>query len=1200
MPECSHLIYGLEKINQLIDLCIDCELYDEVNDIIGLSTNAQKYIDELCESQGTKSLEAFGLEKFEFPVEVIKITPSIISSEAIQASLLFRAEKPLYPLKNEAGIKPKPLLKNWSDLFWAKRIRAELLCHNKDTWNNRYEDLLTFLDSRIPVSKSEEPKSEGPKSENQPDFILTKFNYLMEQSAVATSEASYGYAERARILLEKLYPPNPHNSKRAPYDRWIWWNMGMAYQHMVGRNQQAVLEFNRVIKEFFNQASTPKEKKKLIYENGSNFLEFLLNILPAILQRAAINLKQQLGYHALQTLADSDSLLENVPPNYAETIYSAAASNLRQRINFIRLEAYQQLDSRKEENNLLENIYEKVFNVKLDINEPSLPPNDDKNSSIARTKIVEHLVSWFLERSRREESCKKLIGEMNNLIENHGVHPTEDTIEEANKLVRDIKKSADYLCKSIKTVTDLYWTWVKDNNQDKLIFFSRWAQFLKRGVSVSSSCKLSKFNKIKFSPSLNAEIEKISQELKEVGERLLNVTIELYMRHREILPIIESGREGKKTFELERSRSDDLPDFVAGLKSFYENMSIYFSDKTAITPAAFQNSRKGAITLLKDGHLQLLAALDEYHEQFGENQQIHALKRCDERLIWARLNGKDDPRKGCKNCLGGKKSAFSPESFDGLLPCQEEIPRDQEQNRFELLCYDYETIMQETEGHLTEYLARHSLHHPQQTLRFIGLQRWNSLTPAQGKSVGGGYFIYRTDSDGEVDLGIAIDPGFDYVRNLFRMGFSLMDVDIVLISHAHPDHLWDFESMVQLLHELQVKTHKIHQLNVVLTLGSYHRLSHIINNPGLRRFINPLVIDIRKEIEPDFFKKLAPPKKNKTPQDQGQKLNLLNYCFSFSPKVKDEKIVGWQSNLPGDENDDSNMEGEIEIWPTRAYHEDYSEISDSFGFLIKIREQGSSETDDKQFCFGYTGDTKWVSKDLYNQGCPNAEPTCQEVSKDLYNQGCPNDEPTCQEKCHKDKEAPRWKDVASQYADCDVLLMHLGSLINHKKKDEDHFKDYPNAEKCEALIRSKNHPYLMGMIRFLREIYKEPRKDKLILMGEFGEELRGGIRTDIVKRLQQGLTRDWQIVPVDVGLDILLHSYAEGDQPIGKFEFLCALCDKHRPLSEIDYFRFGQDEAIFYICKTCKKATPADVRQTRLGQLYEIGRELRTFSQKAR
>lgn len=139
----------------------------------------------------------------------------------------------------------------------------------------------------------------------------------------------------------------------------------------------------------------------------------------------------------------------------------------------------------------------------------------------------------------------------------------------------------------------------------------------------------------------------------------------------------------------------------------------------------------------------------------------------------------------------------------------------------------------------------------------------------------------------------------------------------------------------------------------------------------------------------------------------------------------------------------------------------------------------------------------------------------------------------------------------------------------------------------------------MGMIRFLREIYKKSQTKKLILMGEFGEELRGGIRTDLVKRLQLGLTREWQIVPVDVGLDILLHNYAEGTQPISKIKFLCALCDKPRLLSEIDYFRFGQDEAIFYICKTCIKATPADVRQTRLRQLYDIGRGLRTFPQKA-
>ncbi|GBE51621.1 beta-lactamase superfamily domain protein [bacterium BMS3Bbin14] len=1180
MPECSDIIYDLEKVNQIIDLCIDCELYDEVNDIIGLSTNAQSYIDDLYKPNGEKSLEAFGLEKFDFPVEVIRITPSIISSETIQASLLFRAKKPPYPLKNEAGIKPKPLLKNWSDLFWAKRIRAELLCHNKDTWNKRYEDLLTFLDRRIPVSKSE----------NQTDFILTKFNYLMEQSAVATSEASYGYAERARDTLYKLYKEYD-DPERGPYDRWILWNKGMAYQHMVGRNQEAVLDFNWVIRKFWLQKPEKnKEKIEKILREGCGHkrnvdivLEYLINIVPAYLQRAAINLKLQLGYHALQTLSKGlDDLLLKIKGDSPEKLICDATDHLQRRIDLQRIEALLQLDLENDDRakDWLKKAHDDIFNDK-DWNPKvvTLPLNEEGSSHKAiKTQLVEHTLKWFEQKASR---LLRILPNPQNKSKIEKSTRDENTSEE-------IKQSFTYLKGLIKIFwhaeqgSSSYWDWVEGNNQDELIYFSRWAQLLKLGMET-----VDKLRKLGGEPPdfrLNLPTSLIKPG--DASACLLEDTIDLYLflSKKKKLPVIRDERPKNhrtKTIELENLRSDDLPDFTNGLSVFYKKMSNYLLKEKAIPPAAFQNSRKGAITLtlLKDDHLQLLAALDEFHEEFGENQQIHALKRCDERLIWHRVKGKADPKGGCTNCLMEINESFSPESFDGLLLCQtfqKEIPSDKKElppEKRNMDHNDYEFIMQDTEKHLTEHLAWHSQQPPQQTLRFIGLQRWNSLTPAQGKSVGGGYFIYRTDSDGEVDLGIAIDPGFDYVRNLFRMGFSLMDVDIVLISHAHPDHLWDFESMVQLLHELEGKTHKIHQLNVVLTLGSYHRLSHIINNPGLRRFINPLVLDIRKEIEPNFFKKLARTEEDKTPQ------NLLNYCFSFSQKKENEKTIGWQPVLPGSTNNGTNRE--IEIWPTRAYHEDYSEISDSFGFLIKVREQDSSETDDKQFCFGYTGDTKWVSKDLYNQGCPN-------------------DEPTCQEKCHKDKEAPRWKDVASQYADCDVLLMHLGSLINHKKKDEDHFKDYPNAEKCEALIRSKNHPYLMGMIRFLREIYKEPRKDKLILMGEFGEELRGGIRTDIVKRLQQGLTRDWQIVPVDVGLDILLHSYAEGDQPIGKFEFLCALCDKHRPLSEIDYFRFGQDEAIFYICKTCKKATPADVRQTRLGQLYEIGRELRTFSQKAR
>jgi len=1040
-------------------------------------------------------------------------------------------------------------LKYWSCLFWVKRIRAEILQTNSDDWIKLYEELVLLLENNIPASKDQD------KFDDELNLNLTRFNYLMELSAVATGEASYGYAERARHLLGVIYPDNPKNEKkREPYERWIWWNMGMAYQHMGGRNQKAVLEFNRVIKEYFGKNSDIKEKKKLIVDKGSNSLEFLLNILPATLQRSAINLKQQLGYHALQTLADSDSLLDEVFQKYPDTIYSSSVSNLRQRIDLFRLDAYQQLDSSEDTKELLAKLYKEVFDEgKWSPKEPSLPPVKQK-PSVAETQLVEQTVKWFLEKITGPIRCEKLIDELQE--------PKVDKTDAVKKKVEKIVNETNYLHKAIETVTDLYWEWAKENSFDKRIYFSRWAQFLKYGISLSY-----KLGKIK---------KHTSSEIEQSAKMLLKATIKLYQSHREKIPVRRSERDKHKgTLELERFRSDDLPDFVNGLSSFYKNMSGLLLKKEERDiglnlKEIVEITLKEPIDLFKGDHFQLLAALDDHEEQFSENQQIKTLKRCNERLIWCSDNYSSE--KGCSKCFENinetdKHHASSAENFDGLLECR---PHD-ERDRFDLYCSDYEFIMHDAEEQFTRHLERHSLQNPhKKALHFVGLQRWNSLTPAQGRSVGGGYFIYRTNSEDEVDLGIAIDPGFDYVRNLFRMGFSLMDVDIVLISHAHPDHLWDFESMVQLLNDLKVKKGITHRLNVVLTLGSYQRLEHIIKNPKLRRFINPLVIDIRKEIEHGFFNKLG------TDTDSEK----FNYCFAFDDAngtKKNTEMMRWYPVLPNDKK--HNVNSEIEIWPTRAYHDDYSERSDSFGFLINVTTPVSSGINGKKFCFGYTGDTKWVGNDLYNQACPA-------------------DDNDCEKKCCVD--SPRWKDVADQYADCDVLLMHLGSLINHKKKGKERFRDYPSAKFCEKLIREKNHPYLMGMIRFLRELYNsQPAKKKLILMGEFGEELRGGIRIDLVKRLQRGLTKTWPIVPVDVGLDILLHDYADPepkeDSPqFSKFKFMCALCDKPRPLSEIGYFRFGTDEAIFYICKTCNRAFPDDVRQTKLRHLYEIGRELRT------
>lgn len=624
-----------------------------------------------------------------------------------------------------------------------------------------------------------------------------------------------------------------------------------------------------------------------------------------------------------------------------------------------------------------------------------------------------------------------------------------------------MSKDIKILCDLFNYIETKYWDQVSDNNYDKLVYFTRWAQYLMVGITICTNGKLNVDDKNKFLKAIKS----------------------MYVRHRNLLPIrYEKSKKignGNRRLKLDQFKPDDFHDFVDSLSEFYKKISAFTKEELeSLGDEEF--TRKS----LEVDHRQILKAMDEYENDFGEKRQITALERYNEALIWEKEDSK------CEDCLTEKDKRTS---FMNLLKCANKSSG----YKFELKSHDYENIMEQAEVHLVKHLSSRTIHKNNDgkniaELHFLGLQRWNSLTPAQGYSVGGGYFIYRTDLNGKINLGIAIDPGFDFVRNLFKMGFSLRDIDVILISHAHADHIWDFESLVQLSNELRKKDDlrkkkenekekkkNDHRFNVILSLGSYHRVEHIITNPVLRRFVNPLIIDIRKEIDD----------------------KLLDVSF--------DNLTGneWQPVL-------GSKAGKLKIKCTTAYHDDYSDISDSFGFTIEFGNEK------REIKFGYTGDTKWVSDDLYS---PLIEAA-----------------------------------VSKQYADCDVLLLHLGSLINHKEKKFDSY----NPHECIEMIRKENHPYLMGAIRFLKRLKGEDISDsrkKLILLGEFGEELRGGIREDIVKRLKGILPNKWQIIPVDVGLDVLLNTWQDDDsgalkdnKKTEKYQFLCTLCDRYHPIRDIE------------------------------------------------
>lgn len=102
------------------------------------------------------------------------------------------------------------------------------------------------------------------------------------------------------------------------------------------------------------------------------------------------------------------------------------------------------------------------------------------------------------------------------------------------------------------------------------------------------------------------------------------------------------------------------------------------------------------------------------------------------------------------------------------------------------------------------------------------LRRWNSFTPAiperSRSNLGGGY-IFVSDGKGTV-----IDPGYNFIENFAQRGYSLGDIDNIILTHAHDDHTADFEAILSLLNKLKAGQ----KINLFANLGASVKFSNLI------------------------------------------------------------------------------------------------------------------------------------------------------------------------------------------------------------------------------------------------------------------------------------------------------------------------------------------------------------------------------------
>lgn len=102
----------------------------------------------------------------------------------------------------------------------------------------------------------------------------------------------------------------------------------------------------------------------------------------------------------------------------------------------------------------------------------------------------------------------------------------------------------------------------------------------------------------------------------------------------------------------------------------------------------------------------------------------------------------------------------------------------------------------EFENKISQYLKRERSY---ETNYFLNLRQWNSYTPIlkfrEGDPRGGGYFLKWADA------GIVIDPGHGFIQNLFEYGLGVADIDVIVITHDHPDHTQEFPLLIDLLYQ---------------------------------------------------------------------------------------------------------------------------------------------------------------------------------------------------------------------------------------------------------------------------------------------------------------------------------------------------------------------------------------------------------------
>lgn len=162
----------------------------------------------------------------------------------------------------------------------------------------------------------------------------------------------------------------------------------------------------------------------------------------------------------------------------------------------------------------------------------------------------------------------------------------------------------------------------------------------------------------------------------------------------------------------------------------------------------------------------------------------------------------------------------------------------------------FESQMQKTDEKFKEFLSKDSRFNNDKAL-LLTLRRWNSFTPiipVDGEtSRGGGYFIRLYNAVDKRWEGIVIDPGYNFIENFCNAGGRVVDIDHIVITHAHNDHTIDFESLCTLLHRFNKEhkdTDKKKRVKLFMNIGTFLKFSGLLDLRNAKYINRAIVLNV--------------------------------------------------------------------------------------------------------------------------------------------------------------------------------------------------------------------------------------------------------------------------------------------------------------------------------------------------------------------